>query len=219
MILEVNPVENIQLNNNINKTAVILAGGRSLRMGFDKQGLIINGRYLLEMLVGELSTVFDNIIIISNNPEIYRDMELPETVIITEDMIKGVGPIGGIYTGLMYSTSRYAFFIACDMPHVSLDYIRYQMELIKDNQEISAVLSKKNGYLEPFHGFYSKDLIPSILGNIDQHNLKISEIFKMHKVICVEEHVVNMFSGNLEIFDNLNTTTDLEKLNKRISGL
>lgn len=200
-------------------TAVILAGGKSMRMGFDKQGLIINGRYLLEQMVGELSAVFERIIIISNSPEIYSDMELPKSVFITEDMIKGMGPIGGIYTGLMHSTSEYAFFIACDMPHISLDYIRYQVDIIKEHRGISAVLSRKNGYLEPFHGFYSKSLIPTILSNMDQHNLKISEIFRGHEVLVVEEEIIMEYSKNLEIFDNLNTTTDLEKLNKGISGL
>lgn len=189
-----------------------------MRMGFDKQGLIINGRYLLEQLVGTLSNVFENIIIISNNPKVYIDMDLPESVLITEDMIKGMGPIGGIYTGLMHSKSDYAFFIACDMPNISMDYISYQMELIERNMEISAVISRKNGFVEPFHGIYNKDLIPSIIRNMESHRLKISDIFDGHNIIVVKEEIIRKYSANMEIFDNLNTTTDIEKLSKGLSG-
>ena len=75
-------------------TAIILAGGKSTRMGFDKQFLELNKKRLIDIIINKLKEEFEEIIIVTNKPEEYRKY----TQKILSDKIKDVGPLGGIYT-------------------------------------------------------------------------------------------------------------------------
>ena len=81
-------MDNTKFKNKL-KTAVILAGGRSTRMGFDKQLIKIDDRFLIEILVEKLSHEFDEIIIISNDHSVYSNMKFESNVIIEKDIING----------------------------------------------------------------------------------------------------------------------------------
>ena len=78
-------------------TAVILAGGKSTRMGFDKQLLEINERRLIDNLRRKLIREFDEIIVVTNRSEYYLGFDDK----ITKDIIVGKGPLSGIHAGLM----------------------------------------------------------------------------------------------------------------------
>ncbi len=102
-------------------TAIILAGGKSSRMGFDKQFLIINEKRVMEIVISKLRAEFKEIIIVTNKPESYKN--LADKVV--SDIIKGKGPLSGLHAGLKHSSSKYSYFIACDMPNINIEYIRY----------------------------------------------------------------------------------------------
>jgi len=108
-------------------TAVILAGGKSSRMGFDKQFLEINKKRLLDTQIHKLRKEFEEIIVVSNKTTQYIDVNYK----IVCDEIKEIGPLGGIHVGLKNSTSKYTYITACDMPIISNDYIRFMKEKIK----------------------------------------------------------------------------------------
>ncbi len=102
-------------------TAIILAGGKSSRMGFDKQFLKIKERLLIENLIQRLKPSFSEIVIVTNRPEEYKSLP----VIVTQDVFKGIGPLAGIHAGLLKSTSRFSYIIACDMPNINIEFINY----------------------------------------------------------------------------------------------
>src|SRR6056297_1490049 len=102
-------------------TAVILAGGKSKRMGQNKELLNINNRRLVEMQISKLEKDFEEILVITNYPQYYYGLNCNTF----SDIIKGKGPLGGIYTGLVYSSSLHTYFLACDMPIVNRDYINF----------------------------------------------------------------------------------------------
>ena len=112
-------------------TAVILAGGKSTRMGFDKQQLKIGNKIIAEYIADKLSNDFSQIIVVSNKPHLYENTGL----FVVEDEIKGYGPLAGLYTGLTYSKSKFIYLIACDMPNISLEFIRYMKGLVKNNTD------------------------------------------------------------------------------------
>ncbi len=101
-------------------TGVILAGGKNSRIGLNKAFLEIGGKKIIDRSVEIYKKVFDEILIITNTPEDYQ--YLTESVILSEaknlklkiytDLIPHRGSLGGIYTGLHYSKSDYAFFSA-----------------------------------------------------------------------------------------------------------
>lgn len=88
-------------------SAIILAGGKSTRMGFDKQLLKIDERRLMDSLIHKLHKDFEEIIIVTNRPDLYIGL----SHIITTDILKDKGPLGGIHAGLKKSSSQYAFVV------------------------------------------------------------------------------------------------------------
>ena len=102
-------------------TVIILAGGKSSRMGFDKQFLKIEQRSLMDSMIHKLSKEFDEIIIVTNKPDHYIGLGHK----ITKDIIEDMGPLSGIHAGLTICSSQYALIVACDMPNINMEYIRY----------------------------------------------------------------------------------------------
>lgn len=189
-------------------TAIILAGGKSTRMGFDKQLITIEGVNITKYIIRVLKSIFENIIVVTNKPSLYEDKD----IIIIEDFYKGYGPLGGIHAGLMKSQSIYNYFVACDMPHINIKYIEYMMKrIIEDNYETDAVITKFGEWIEPFNAFYSKRLMPFIEDNIIKDKKRISELLDRANVLYVEEEVARGFSSDWSMFTNLNTAKDLKK--------
>ncbi len=137
-------------------TAIILAGGKSSRMGFDKQLLKIDERRLMDNLAHKLSKEFDEIIIVTNRPELYIGL----SHIITMDILKDKGPLGGIHAGLVKSSSKYAFVVACDMPNINMEYVRFMKS--KTKLDSFGSVTKFGQWVEPFSSFYSIELIQYI---------------------------------------------------------
>ncbi|MBW4828211.1 MAG: molybdenum cofactor guanylyltransferase [Clostridiaceae bacterium] len=188
-------------------TAAILAGGKSTRMGFDKQLLKINEKRLIDNLVSKLSVEFEEIIVVTNNPQYYLDFNFK----VVKDIIVGKGPLSGIHAGLKESNSQFVYFIACDMPNINLKYIRYMKYKIRDlDMDIKACVTKFGVNIEPFNGFYSKDIILNIEDYLVQGKRSLNRLIKQLQTYYVEEEEARMFSPNWDMFLNLNTKEDLE---------
>jgi molybdopterin-guanine dinucleotide biosynthesis protein A len=195
------------------KTAAILAGGKSTRMGFDKSMLKIEGVFLSEVLISNLKKIFGDIVVVTNNKKFYQKFD----VRIVSDQLTGGGPLNGFHAGLKASLSYYTFFIACDMPFLSIPYIKYMMKLLS-NFKADAAVSEKEGNIEPFQAFYSKDIIENIEESYKKGNLMIKEVLKDLKVIKIREEKLKEFSPKFEIFTNLNRPEDIMKLNSIVKG-
>lgn len=190
-------------------TAIVLAGGKSSRMGFDKAFLDIRGRSMVEIIVDQLRTVFTDIIIVTNNPESFEGLNAR----ITTDILRNAGPLGGIHAGLKLSVSKYVFLTACDMPILSLEYAKYMMEVASTDLP-DAVISSKGNWIEPFHALYSKDLADDIEEKVKAGVHKIYDILKHKNVVKISESKVRGYSPNLEIFTNINNLNDLQEFYK-----
>src|SRR3989339_729492 len=102
-------------------TGVILAGGKSRRFGKNKSFIQIDGTPLIERVVTVMGSVFEHRLLVTNTPEEYAYLGLP----MVQDLIKGIGPLGGIYTGLETIADDAGFFVACDMPYLNADLVRH----------------------------------------------------------------------------------------------
>jgi len=185
-------------------TAVILAGGKSSRMGFDKQFLEINEKRLIDIQIDRLREDFEEIIVVSNKTTQYIDVNYK----IVCDEIKEIGPLGGIHVGLKNSTSKYTYITACDMPIISNDYIRYMKEKIKGN--VDACVTKTGNRIEPFNGFYSTSLIHKIEELISIKRTSMFSLLSNINTIYIDEADAKRISGNINMFTNLNNKKDLE---------
>lgn len=187
-------------------TAIILAGGKSSRMGFDKQFLKIKETRMMEIVIDKLGEEFKEIIIVTNKPELYKDSRRK----IVSDIIKYKGPLSGLHVGLKNSKSKYAYFIACDMPNINLPYIRYMKEIIK-KQAPDACVTKSSKFFETFNSFYSKDLYKTIEDHLNQDKRSLHSLLKSIDTFYISEKDARSYSPNWDMFLNLNTKEELEK--------
>ena len=191
---------------NIDKfsTAIILAGGRGSRMGFDKQLLEIHRVRLIDRLIENLKKEFNDIIIVTNRPELYCDFE----EVITEDIIKQKGPLSGIHAGLSITKSKYAFVLACDMPEINIDYIRFMKGKL-DQENTLACVTKHGDRIQTFNAFYSVEIKNKIEEYLYADRRSINSLLKDLNITYISEEEARKFSPNLDMFLNLNTKEDL----------
>ena len=189
-------------------TAIILAGGKSSRMGFDKALLKINNHFLMEEILQKLKTIFAEILIVTNRPKQFNSLTSLHLTKIACDIIPHQGPLGGIYSGLMNSGSFYNFVLACDMPFVNLELIKYMVS-IKDN--FDAVVPKlKKGY-EALFAIYSKNCISAISEILKTGDLKVVNFFNKLKLRELNEKEISRFGAPDVLFMNINTREDLSR--------
>ncbi|MGI6704183.1 MAG: molybdenum cofactor guanylyltransferase [Clostridia bacterium] len=192
-------------------TAIILAGGKSKRMGFDKALMEICGQPIVGLIIKQLRKVFDDIIVVTNNPDGFSGLDAR----ITSDILRDSGPLGGIHAGLMHSKSQYAFLTACDMPIVSPEYAKYMTEIAQEELP-HAVISEKGSWIEPFHALYSRELTEDIERSVKRGIYKIFDVLKYKNVIRISENKVREYSPDLGVFTNLNHIKDLEEFLSRM---
>ena len=129
-------------------TAIILAGGKSSRMGRDKAFLKIEGVPMIRRQLKLLRKFFKKITIVTNSPHKYKF----RNVKIIKDIVPGQGPLGGIYSGLMASKSFHNFVLACDMPFIDLSLVRY---MCKKARGYDVIIPKIDNRYETLFCIYS----------------------------------------------------------------
>jgi molybdopterin-guanine dinucleotide biosynthesis protein A len=191
-------------------SAVILAGGKSSRMGFDKSKIKIQGRYIIDVIADQLAPRFDQIIISSNETVNSERSGLEYCA----DIHPGLGPLAGIYAGLKKSQSEYVYFTACDMPKVSLDYIDLMMQEVLTCQAEACVTETLSG-IEPFNAFYSTKLIPILNQRLAKHKLGLRKFIATINCRIVKTESLPETETEY-IFTNLNTPQDVINFNNLI---
>ncbi|MCC7213144.1 MAG: molybdenum cofactor guanylyltransferase [Candidatus Brocadia sp.] len=185
-------------------TAIILAGGKSRRMGFNKAFLPYDKKTFIEHQIVRLKTIFDEIIISANDADIYAHLNLP----VVSDIMPEKGPLGGICAGLIRASSHHAFVIACDMPFVYENVILHLKEQIDD---YDVVVPQTSRGLEPLHAFYSRNCIQPIRRCLDEGKLRIIDFFAEVKVRIVHEQELKGLGGTTPSLTNLNTPEEYQK--------
>lgn len=180
-------------------TAIILAGGKSKRMGTDKTFLELDGVTLLQRMIRLLQPLCKTLIISSNNP---RHEKYGYKVIADE--IKNCGPIGGIYSSLKQSKTDWNFVISVDAAFVEPEFVNC---LFSDADGYDAIVPVHSKGKEPLIAFYNKSSLAKMeemlqVGNYKMHNLLASINTKF---VDSEEWVVKY----PKLFHNLNRPEDL----------
>jgi molybdopterin-guanine dinucleotide biosynthesis protein A len=185
-------------------TGIILSGGENRRMGTDKAFLKLSGLPLIEHVLRSLKSVFHDLIIVTNAPDHYTAYG----VTVVTDAFDLKGPLTGIYSGLMRSTTEYNFVVACDMPYLNPALISYMAGLAEGND---IVIPSVNGLLEPLHAVYHKRLIPLIEEQIKHDRRRIRDLFGQVQMRYVTEQEIDRVDPGRKSFKNLNTPKDYEE--------
>jgi len=182
--------------------AIILAGGKSSRMGQNKSFLPVNGKPMIQHIFEQLRPCFDSIIISSDDSEIYSFIDAE----VVPDRIPGQGPIMGVLSSLEASSFDLNFVVACDVPVINFTFVR---KMMRESKGYDGVIPRweKSKY-EPLFGIYRKSMIDPIREIFDAGKRKITEAYDKCKIKYID------ISGE-EWYKNLNTMEEYQKLEVR----
>jgi molybdopterin-guanine dinucleotide biosynthesis protein A len=186
-------------------SGVIQAGGKSTRMGGRPKALLeLGGRRIIERVLDAVAPVVDDVLIVTNTPEVYAFLGLP----MLADAYPEHGSLGGIFTGLAAASGQAAFTVACDMPFLHRDVARL---LIERAGEADVVIPRVGAQLETLHAVYGKACLPVIEARLQAGRLKIIGFFDEVRVLEVGEAEVARHRAPDVVFMNVNTPEELER--------
>jgi molybdopterin-guanine dinucleotide biosynthesis protein A len=188
-------------------TSIVLAGGKSLRLGKSKALEIAGGKSLIERVIQQLKQLSSHVLIATSREQ--SDLLVAIDAEILVDIYPNKGPLGGIYTGLMASQCSHNIVVACDMPFLNTELLRYMVELSRDFDAVVPRLSM--GTLEPLHAIYSKACLDSIRTQLDSGQLRVDSFLSEVRVRYVERPECQRLDPQLLSFFNINYQSDLER--------
>lgn len=188
-------------------TAIVLAGGKSSRMGgVDKSLLSINGIPLIKHICNQLEGHFDQIIIGANNPDKYSFLNLD----VIPDIERDKGPLMGMLSCLKASNNDVNFITACDIPQMNIILIKTMIQL-SDAADIVLPLTGNDKH-EPLFAVYKKSVISYAEQILNNNGRRIIDLTEYCKVKYVD------FSQS-DWYHNLNVkeqyTSYMQKINHR----
>jgi molybdopterin-guanine dinucleotide biosynthesis protein A len=186
--------------NKASVTGIILAGGKSERMGSDKGLMKWKGRQFVEYSVATLMSFCSNIVI-STNSSAYSFLGLS----IVKDEHQGIGPMGGIHAGLKASASEHNIILSCDMPLIDEEVISLLLGSAANHQAVIPVVDKR---LFPVCAYYHSSVLPILEQEIEAG---------LHKTVLFLQRLrfKELLITNPELqskFFNINTIADFEHL-------
>ena len=193
----------------MNVTGIILAGGKNLRLGRKKPLEKVGGVPLIERVVNRLQPLTTQLIIVTSKDT--RGLPSFSGAEFVEDIYPGGGPLGGIYTGLNASKNETNILVACDMPFLKTDLLRYLLSL---SSGYDAIVPSSSSGMEPLHAIYKRVCAPAIKQKLDEKERTITSFFKEVKVHYVKDKECRRYDPELLSFFNINRPADLELANK-----
>lgn len=174
-------------------------------MGRPKALLEIGGQPLLARTVHLLASVCSSVTVVGT-PELFRDLGFT----VVADERPDLGPLGGILTALALTSSDWNLVVACDLPYLTADWLRY---LVRRALRSSArvVLPQSGSGPEPLCAVYHREAASAIRAAIDRGELKVTRGFEALPVEHVTPAEIRLFDPRGVLFQNLNTLDEFER--------
>ena len=186
----------------LSATAIILAGGKSSRIGTDKGMLSINGQTMLEHICKQLHGTFSQILISAGDAEEYGFAGFE----VVRDEVPGQGPLMGIASALEASANEINFIVACDIPYIEMGCVRKMLTEAK-GADIVVPTTDDRKY-EPLFAVYRKSALDAIKRTLRKGGRKISDVFDMCEVKYTD-------LGKADWLININTLAEYEEFQRR----
>ncbi len=212
-------------------SAIILAGGQSRRMGRDKAFIEFEGKPLIQRVLERVQPLCAETIIVANDAAAYARFDLR----VVPDIYPGKGSLGGIFSGLSAARETHALAVACDMPFLNGDLLRYLISLaplfdvviprapdasgktprgargdaVRAHPRSEQPIAKESN-LHPLHAIYSKNCLAAMQARIHAEDLRMVGFFDKVRVRMVSEEEVDRFDAEHWSFFNMNTPEDWE---------
>lgn len=197
-------------------TGIILAGGKSTRMGTNKALLKIGEEYIIQRATRLLAEVCPRIIVITNTPEEYNFLQVP----LFKDEFTGFGPLAGLHSGLLHSATGRNFILSCDIPFLTKTAIEC---IINYRTNKSVTLCKAEGFLQSMAGVYNTNLLESVsdelngllAGTVEKKGCTLHSFLKKIDIEIIDAEIQSWYSTDL--FFNMNKSTDYDRVLQQLS--
>jgi molybdopterin-guanine dinucleotide biosynthesis protein A len=186
-------------------TGVIQAGGKSTRMGGRPKALLeLGGRRIIERVLDAVAPVVDDVLIVTNTPDLYAFLGLP----MVPDAWPEHGSLGGLCTGLAAAPGAAAFTVACDMPFLHREVARL---VVARAGQGDVVIPRVGDRLETLHALYAKACLPAMQARLRAGRLRIVGFFPDVRVVEIAQDEVARHRAPDIVFMNVNTPEELER--------
>jgi molybdenum cofactor guanylyltransferase len=197
-------------------TGIILAGGSSRRMGRNKALMRLGDETLIEHVTHRMQVVTDDLLLITNTPELYAHLGLP----MHPDVIPDKGTLGGLYTGLTHANGTAAVCVGCDMPLLQPKLLNYLSSILEGHDAVVPCIREPNRPQKPIFqtlsAIYSKRCLPVIEQMLNKGELRVHALYDRISARIVEPDEWQQFDPQGLSFFNINTPEDLERARRML---
>ncbi len=221
-------------------SGIILAGGQSRRMGHDKAFIEFDGKPIIQRVVERTQQVCAETIIVANEADVFARIlgTVAEGARVVSDVFPGKASLGGLFSGLQAAREPFALAVACDMPFLNVELLRYLVTLAPQSDVVIPRASDHSGKtprgarreknadgrtaprtdqplakeadLHPLHAVYSKNCLAPMLARLQADDLRMIGFHDAVRVRVVSVDEVNRYDPQHWSFFNMNTPTDLQ---------
>ncbi|SUZ91413.1 uncharacterized protein METZ01_LOCUS44267 [marine metagenome] len=197
-------------------TAVVLAGGQSVRMGQDKSMIPLGDKRMIERVLDKVGEVCSELIVVTGKGYDLEWLKALYNIQQVEDVEIGAGPLCGLYSGLLASTNEFNFVVGCDMPFLNTSLVKWLLSEAGSNDVVAGVV---NGEKQTLHAVYSKNCIQAIRTLLSSERTSLKSLLEQVKTRLVPETELKIRDPELRSFYNINTSIDLFNAQKFLGGL
>jgi molybdopterin-guanine dinucleotide biosynthesis protein A len=183
-----------------NITGIVLAGGKSSRMGLDKGLIKMNQQTFIQAVINAMRPLVGDIIIVSNNSDYDQFGYLR-----INDLIKDSGPVAGLYSGLCFSQSDYNLVLSCDIPFIKTDVLKYLFSAEYTKYDVVQLKSMKKTM--PLIAIYHKKCLDSCLTLLRSNEKRLRTLVQQlnTKTIIIDDTLS-------QYVENINTKAEFKDL-------
>jgi molybdopterin-guanine dinucleotide biosynthesis protein A len=194
-------------------SALILAGGRSSRMGQDKAWLELRGMPLIEHTARRVMSLVDEFLFSTNQTEHLEPLlrKLPIATQVVSDETPNAGPLAGIAAGLGAARFDLVLVLAVDMPFAQLDLLAHMATLAADYQAVVPKIPNAisgEALPEPLHAFYRRSCLAPISTHLKAGHYRVVSFLPDVRTRWIPPEEVARFDPDFASFRNLNTPED-----------
>jgi molybdopterin-guanine dinucleotide biosynthesis protein A len=191
-------------------SGIVLAGGKSTRLGQNKALVNAVGLPLIQHVVHRLRLVVDEIVLVTNRPDEFAFLGLP----MTSDVYRGIGTLGGLHAGLGAMGGEYGLVVGCDMPLLNINLLRHIISL---RRGYDIVMPQLGEYYEPLHALYGKRCLPGIERAIEAGQRRMLSACDGMRMRYVQDDEIASHDPHHLSFFNVNDAQDLDKMKDLLS--
>lgn len=184
-------------------TGIILAGGKSTRMGCDKGLIDIHGKEMIAHLMDHIKPLCDQLLISANSAG-YHKFGYP----VIPDIIADIGPAGGLISCLPLARNQKSIVVSCDLPFVSKSFLR---QLLTLSAEFEITIPRYRTWLQPLCGIYRNNIHAQMKDLVVKGHYSMQDLVRQFHMQVVEEEQLPGIDMGYELH-NINSPEDLKNL-------